>query len=78
MFKAKKKKTMQEVAQDGNILMSPEYLTMCAQAIKSKCENTPPGTPCIFARDGTCRSNCSIPGNTPDNWPEKHWKGVKR
>lgn len=71
--KFRKRRSLQEVVQDSNALYSPEYLTLCARSIKDKCEHTAPGEACIFARDGICHGNCSIPGNTPNFWPERWW-----
>ena len=73
-WKDRRKRKLQEVAQDGNILYSPEYLTLCARSIKEKCENTAQGEPCIFAEDGYCHNgNCATYGNTPNFWPESRW-----
>lgn len=70
----RKQRTLQEVTQDGNVLYSPEYLTLCAKSIKDKCKNTAPGEPCIFAKDGYCHDgNCTTHGNSPQFWSERRW-----
>lgn len=73
LWKRNKRRSLQEVAQGGNVLCSPEYLAMCARGLKDKCKNTPYMGECIFAEDGTCKGNCTLYGSTPDFWKEKRW-----
>lgn len=68
-----KKRPLQEVAQGGNVLHSPEYLTMCARGMKEHCKTTEYMAECIFARTGICDGSCTLWKNTPNFWPERRW-----
>lgn len=69
----KKRRNLQEVVQDGNVLHSPEYLTLCARGLKEHCKKTSYESQCMFAESGKCDGSCTLWKNTPNFWTEKRW-----